>query len=200
MNTKKSRKAQFIKQGYSPYHARIAADPDKVVAQDFAQKRGEIQKVLPKIRPAKGNINIAVLGCADGRYVEHYTDFFEDIFGIPCQVDIYELTTVHLPKAANIFQFDCTEQLPKKYDFIYSHLLLNFMPAEQQVELITNSYKSLKSNGSVLHVYASNKDADCFSADFKTVKLDKDAKNRAGELTSRSKSKRLVLQRSQPYF
>lgn len=200
MMIKKIKTAQFIKKGYSPYHAMIAADPKKVIASDFAQKKAEILKVSPRIRFKKPRLKVAVLGCADSRYVQYYQDFFSDILEAECDLDIYELTTQHLPKQANIIKHDCTKPLPKKYDLVYTHLLINFLEPEQQKEMVTNSYKSLKPNGVALHVYASNKDSALFKMPLKTIKVDTEAKKCASKLASRAGAKRLILQKSQPYF
>lgn len=169
----------FRIKGYSLYHAEIAADPMSNVEEDFEIKKEELVKsgIFKKIRINQKPVRVAVLGCADNRYVNRYNQFFNELFSSSL-VDIYDITTSHLSNKENIFEHDCTQKLPKSYDIIYSHLLLNFLPPKKQYQLIKNSEESLNKRGYSLHVLARDEEVSKFRIHSKMWKKGKSIKSR----------------------
>lgn len=139
--------------GFSHYHARIAADFWWTQRRSMRRKRQEIIYYLQSKKPVRANIDtIAVLGCAHKYYAKHYEVFFKQLFNKDISVVTYDLTTTHL-NGTSVVEHDCTKPLPKKADFIYSHMTINFIAPKKQKTFLESCAKSLTDRGIALHFY-----------------------------------------------
>lgn len=188
---------KFRMRGFSPYHALFASDDDVYIDDDFQRKCTELQKLKSKLIFKHEPIRIAVLGCADARYIPYYEKTFPAFFGKKIHLDIYDTVTAHLPEQDNVIAHDCTKTLPQTYDFVYSHILLNFLDAAAQAELLKSAESSLTPRGKVLHIYASDYDYKRFRLKTQMYPLSQQSKAVARQPLSKSPT---LLVESLPYF
>lgn len=140
----------------SEYHQKYLALPNLGVKLDIKKKELELKQALahlkykPNVR--KKSLRVAILGCADGRFVAMYKKLFKKIFYTPIKLKIFDITTDHLNGLQDVIKHDCTLPLPGgPYDIIYGHILLKFMSREKQWRVLENSYRALSKNGLAFH-------------------------------------------------
>ncbi len=146
----------YKNRGYSDYHARLASDPYRIILKEMEDKTDELQMVFEKyqIKTTLDHNQWAILGAGDKRYIPLYYPLIGCIAGIQPDITIYDINITHLKNQKEVVLFDCRKKLPKKFDFVYSHILLNFMDYDDQLRLLINSHKSLEENGVAIHFYA----------------------------------------------
>lgn len=135
----------------SPYHQRYAGKSEQGIRERVTRKGQELDYIfqeLGRIPQHDGPAEVAVLGCADLRYLPHHQEMFESRLWTPTDVTTYDLTTEHLRDGNNVVQHDCTAPLPDPpYDITYGHHVPQFIPTERQGLLFINSYEALRENG-----------------------------------------------------
>ncbi len=139
----------------SAYHQKVANHPEDEVARRQKAKRDELEIVFNQIKPETDSeiLRVAVLGCADKRYVKSHKAIFQELLGKPVELTTFDLTTDHLEDAEGVIQHDCTLPLPNPpYDVTFSHVLLRFIETDKQWNLLKNSYDALKPGGIALHI------------------------------------------------
>lgn len=139
----------------SEYHAKFKNQDNNSVITKQGVKKQEIQRVADVLGIAfdKDKLKVAVLGCADARYIPIHQSIFEEVFGLPVKMYTYDITIDHLEGCKNVKQHDCTLPLPDKdFDIILSHVLLKFIDKSKQVDVIKNSSESLSQNGVGIHI------------------------------------------------
>lgn len=184
--------------GYSDYHARLASDPYRIILQEMEDKTDEMVSAFDrhKINTAIGHNEWAVLGAGDKRYIPLYYPMLEYVTGLNANITVYDLDITHLKNQKEVVQHDCRNKLPKKFDFVYSHILLNFMDYDDQLRLLINSYKSLEKNGIAIHVYADKTAVKNFIKNgYDLFEVDKPRLMKALENKDLNKN-RIILQKS----
>lgn len=139
----------------SEYHQRRNALSDQEVLEDLKQKKEELDQVFKVIKPSfQGSmVRIAVLGCADKRFIPGHKEMFKNFLEKEIDMSTLDITLEHLQGAENIVKHDCTQPLPgKPYDITYGHILLKFMPPEKQWQVLTNSFNQLNPKGMAIHL------------------------------------------------
>ena len=97
-------------------------------------------------------MRVAVLGCADKRFVAHHKRIFEQVLKRNVEIITCDITIEHLDGESNVFQHDCTLPLPNPpYDITYGHVLLKFIETEKQFDLLKNSFDALKPGGLAIY-------------------------------------------------
>lgn len=139
----------------SEYHEKYRTKPDEELARRIDEKEKELILIKEAIHPEfrSSTIEIAVMGCGDGRFVQGHREIFSKVFDKPVMIHTYDITIDHLVGEDNVFQHNCTEPLPYgPYDITFAHVLLRFIPKDSQWKLVQNSYNALKPGGVAIHV------------------------------------------------
>ncbi len=191
----------LILRGYSSYHAHMLTANKTDIKAVFDQKLFELNKVKNNLNFPKNkkSIAVAVLGCADQRYVDSYDSLFQKLLGREVETTIYDVTIDHLPSDTKVVQYDCTKVLPNKYDLIFSHILINFLKPSQQRSLIDSARISLNNNGVAIHIYAKDSDCDGFNLEKYVYHLSKEVLKYVPEMNKTYTLSRTYLEKSKPY-
>jgi len=139
--------------GLSKYHLGYVNLPEDKAAFGLRAKEIELQQVFEKMnyKPSSEIVTIAVLGCADKRFVAGHKEIFEKLFNRKVDAITFDITVEHLQGEENVIEHDCTKPLPNgPFDLIFAHILLKFMPPEKQWLVLQNSYNALKQGGVAL--------------------------------------------------
>ncbi len=139
-----------------PYHQKYAERSDEEIQRRAMAKKEELHKVFEavKYKPAFEPVRVAVLGCADPRFIPLHRHIFEKLLRRPVELTTFDITLEHLGEAQGIIQHDCTLPLPNPfYDITFGHVLLKFIKTEKQWDALKNSYEALRSPGLAIHVF-----------------------------------------------
>lgn len=134
----------------SDYHRHFCALPFEDIKRRIDEKGEEMKKILAecKIKTDSERIWIAVLGCADRRFVSLHRQMFQKFFDKPVEVVTFDITVDHLEGEEHVVEQDCTLTLPHNiFDITYGHVLLKFIQPERQWNALFNSYQALKPGG-----------------------------------------------------
>ncbi|MCA9309172.1 hypothetical protein KC973_02250 [Candidatus Saccharibacteria bacterium] len=136
------------------YHQQYADKSDDELAKRLAEKKDELERVVAAVgTQLSGDIHVAVMGCGDARFVDGHQTIFSEVFGAPATIFTFDITIDHLAGKEGVTQHDCTEPLPGgPYQISYAHVLLRFIPEEQQYAVVQNSIDCLADNGLAIHV------------------------------------------------
>lgn len=138
----------------SDYHLKYTKEPPERTDSRLRAKQHELIQVLSSLNKdfSQEPVKIAVLGCADKREVIGHIMVFEEALQKTVDITTFDITTEHLVGEKNVVQHDCTEPIPDApYDITYAHILLKFMPPEEQWKVLLNSYNALKPGGISFH-------------------------------------------------
>ncbi len=136
------------------YHQKYINMPQDWVEFGLRAKDAQLKQVFEEInwQPAADAVKIAVLGCADKRFVAGHKQLFKKFLKKEVEVTTFDITTEHLSGAENVVEHDCTKPFPgASFDLIFSHILLKFMPADSQWLVLENSFNALAPGGVALH-------------------------------------------------
>lgn len=137
------------------HYAEYGNQPDSWVANMEKTKKSIIERVLTEasFHPATDEIEIAVLGASDKRYLAIHEHIFRELLGKNVSVVTLDCDTKHLGAPPNTIQCDVTQPLPGgPYDIVMSHALMKFLTPPEQFAVIKNSYEALKSSGVAMHI------------------------------------------------
>ena len=139
----------------SAYHQKYANYSDDEIKKRTDAKEQELVAIFQEVQLNTDSdpVRLAVLGCGDKRFVAHHKRIFELVLKRNVEVTTFDITIDHLAGESNVFQHDCTLSLPNPpYDITYAHVLLKFIEAEKQFDLLKNSFDALKPGGIAIHV------------------------------------------------
>ncbi len=140
----------------SSYHQKYAARLDEELARRAMVKRDELARIFKatKYIPQQDPVRVAVLGCADRRFVAHHRRVFESLLKKQVELTTFDIAIEHLKGEEGVIQHDCTLPFPSApYDITFSHVLLKFIEIEKQWDVIRNSYDALRPSGLAIHVF-----------------------------------------------
>jgi hypothetical protein len=140
----------------SPYHLKYNQRSDEELQKRADVKEQELKKIFEatKYKPAFEPVRVAVLGCADHRFVRHHKRIFQKLLQKPIELTTFDITVEHLRNKEGVVQHDCASPLPNPpYDITFGHVLLKFVETERQWLVIKNSYDALRSPGLAVHVF-----------------------------------------------
>lgn len=139
----------------STYHQKYSAKSDEELARRAEAKNQELEQIFTKFKVVIEDklAKVAVMGCGDKRFIQYHKDFFEKYLAKPVELTTFDITTDHLKEVENVVRHDCTTPLPNSpYDITYAHVLLRFIPTEDQWDVVQNSYTALKPGGLAIHI------------------------------------------------
>ena len=137
------------------YHQKQAQLSDDDIKKRAVAKKDELRAIFNQVSLKTGSaiVRVAVLGCADRRFIPLHKHIFRTIVGKPVEVTTFDITIEHLAGEERVVEHDCTQALPNgPFDIIYVHVLLKFIETEKQWNVIENSYTALKAGGLALHI------------------------------------------------
>jgi len=140
----------------SDYHNKHLGRTDEETERRIFVKELELKKILSetRFRPGFENIRVAVLGCADKRFVQLHKSIFEKLLHKPVELITFDITTEHLEGEDRVIQHDVTTPLPgAPYDITFGHVLLKLIQTEKQWGVITNALDALRTPGLGIFVY-----------------------------------------------
>lgn len=140
----------------SNYHQKHISRSDGETERRALVKEMELKKIfeVTAFRPTSDTVKIAVLGCADKRFVKYHKSIFEKLLGKPVDMVTFDITTEHLVGEENVVQHDITTPLlDQPYDITFGHVVLKFIETEKQWFAIKSAYDALRSPGLGIFVY-----------------------------------------------
>lgn len=140
----------------SNYHQKHIGRSDEETERRAIVKEMELKKILEEttFQTTVDPIRIAVLGCADKRFVKYHKDIFEKLLGKPVEMVTFDITIEHLAGEENVVQHDITTPLPNHpYDITFGHVVLKFIETDKQFVAIKSAYNALCSPGLAIFVY-----------------------------------------------
>ena len=140
----------------SAYHQKYADYSGEEIKKRADAKEQELATIFNEVslKTDIDPVRLAVLGCGDKRFVAHHKRIFENVLKRNVEVTTFDINIDHLAGESNVFQHDCTQPLPNlPYDITYAHVLLKFIEAEKQFDLLKNSFDSLNPGGVAIHVF-----------------------------------------------
>jgi hypothetical protein len=140
----------------SEYHQKRINKPDEAILRRLLVKELELEKILSEVNyiPTADMIRVAILGCADKRFVKLYKSMFEKFLRKTIEVTTFDITIEHLAGEDRVIQHDITKPLPNgPYDITFGHLVLRFIEADKQFSVIKNSHEALQSPGLGIFIY-----------------------------------------------
>jgi len=123
----------------SSYHKKHINRSDEETNRRIFVKELELKKILSETnyKPGFDDIRIAVLGCADKRFVKLHKNIFEKLFEKNVELITFDITVEHLEGEENIIQHDVTTPIPNSpFDITFGHVLLKFIKTEKQWDVI----------------------------------------------------------------
>lgn len=140
----------------SEYHRNYRARSDEELFRRSAMKERELARVFGSVPfvPVVSPVKVAVLGCADVRFVPAHRAIFKRLTGKPVELTTFDITVEHLAGEEGVIRHDLTEPLPGgPYDIAFGHVVLKFIEAGKQWDVLRNSYDVLRTGGLAIHVF-----------------------------------------------
>ena len=99
-------------------------------------------------------VRVAVLGCADRRYVSLHERLFSLLLQKPVALTTFDVTVEHLAGEKGIVQHDATLPLPGgPFEITYSDILLRFVEPAKQIAALKESFDALAPGGLAIHLF-----------------------------------------------
>ena len=140
----------------SKYHLKHVNRSNEEQAGRGKAKEIELKKILDytKWQPGHEPVRIAVMGCADKRFVQQHRDIFAKFLSKKTELTTFDITLEHLQGERDLVQHDLTNPLPGgPFDITFAHVLLKFIGPERQFDVVKNSYDALRAPGLAIHVF-----------------------------------------------
>lgn len=139
----------------STYHQKYANRSPNDMSKRIRAKAYELKQIFAKLpgHTFENPARVAIMGCADKRFVPVHREIFEKIVAHPVTVITFDITVEHLLPESDIAEWDCTKPLPDApYDITYASVLLRFIETEKQWDVLKNSHSALGKNGVAIHI------------------------------------------------
>lgn len=140
----------------STYHQNYADRNDAELERRAIVKERELKKIFEatKFHPSSTPVRIAILGCADARFVPAHKKIFEKLLEQSVDMTTFDISIEHLKNETKVVAHDITTPIPNPpYDITFGHVVLKFIETEKQWDVILNSYEALSKNGIAIHVF-----------------------------------------------
>jgi hypothetical protein len=164
------------------YHLYYSSRSDDEIAKRVGSKRRELVEVFSKtaFQTDVDPVRVAVLGCADRRFVGAHKKLFEETLQAPVELTTFDIEREHLEGEHGVVQHDITLPLPGGlFDITFAHIVLKFIDSKKHLQVIQNAYDSLRAPGMAIFVNDDTKSypgafvykkADRFQVDLYTIK------------------------------
>src|SRR3990167_6918404 len=98
----------------SNYHQKHINRSDEEIIRRIFVKELELKKILSETnyKPGFENVRVAVLGCADKRFVKLHKLVFEKLFQKPVELVTFDISVEHLEGEENVIQHDVATPIP----------------------------------------------------------------------------------------
>lgn len=139
----------------SAYHAKYAARTDEDIALRARVKEIGLKEALEKAgyRSVVSPVRVAILGCAERRFVGHHRDIFTRLLRAPVVVTTFDVTIEHLEGETGVIRHDIARPLPGgPYDVAYGDVVLKFLSEGDRVPALLHAYDALRAPGIVIHI------------------------------------------------
>jgi hypothetical protein len=139
----------------STYHEKYARKSDEDIAGRARIKEEELRRVfaVAPLQLTRQPVQVAVLGCGERRFVAHHQRIFKELLGAEIALTTFDIEVEHLQGEEGIVQHNIIQTLSGgPYDITYGHVVLKFIPTEQQWDAILASYEALVPGGLAIHV------------------------------------------------
>lgn len=140
----------------SNYHQKHLNRSDEETKRRALIKEEELRRIFSETSyaPPDRVLRIAVLGCADKRFVRLHREIFGKLLNRTIELTTFDITIDHLAGEPGVIKHDCTLPLPyPPYDLTFGHVLLKFIEPEKQWDVVKNSAESLQPSGLAIHVF-----------------------------------------------
>ena len=140
----------------SDYHKKHIVRSDEETNRRIFVKELELKKILSETnyKPEFETVRVAVLGCADKRFVKLHKLVFEKLFKKPVELITFDISTDHLEGEENVVRHDITTPIPNApFDITFGHVVLKFIETKKQWDVIKNAYNALRSPGLGIFVF-----------------------------------------------
>ncbi len=140
----------------SDYHKKHISRTEEETDRRIFVKELELKKILleTNYKPGFDTVRVAVLGCADKRFVKRHKAIFEKLFQKPVEQITFDITTEHLEGEENVIRHDITTPIPSTpFDITFGHVVLKFIETSKQWDAIKSAYNVLRSPGLGIFVY-----------------------------------------------
>ncbi len=161
----------------SSYHQQYAQKTDEEIERRVWEKEQELTLIFGQVsfQHASDVVRVAVLGCGDKRFVKAHKLLFERFTKKTVNLTTFDITIDHLLGEEQVVAHACTLPLPNPpYDICFSHVLLKFIPREQQWDVLKNSYDALAEGGMAIHIINKEEleeEGEIFGDEYFTVPL-----------------------------
>lgn len=139
----------------SLYHQKQSNQPDSEIQNRANEKKEELSAIFGQVqlKTVADPTRVAIIGCADKRYIKHHKEIFENFIKRPVEIITFDIAIDHLAGEENVIQHDCTLPLPNgPFDITYAHVFLRFIETDKQWDVIRNSVEALKQGGLAIHL------------------------------------------------
>lgn len=140
----------------SDYHKNHMGRSEEETDRRIFVKELELKKILSETnyKPGFEKVRVAVLGCADKRFVKRHKLIFEKLLQKPVELVTFDITIEHLEGEENVFRHDITTPIPDTpFDITFGHVVLKFIETSKQWDAIKSAYDALRSPGLGIFVY-----------------------------------------------
>ncbi len=138
------------------HYTEYGGQPDEWVGNMEKTKRSIVEQVLRAVNFKAGSapVKVVVLGASDKRYIPIHKKVFTDTLQQPIAMRTFDVDAEHLGgESEEIVLHDVTKPFPDApYALIFSHELMKFLTADEQLQTIIHSYNALDANGVAMHI------------------------------------------------
>lgn len=137
------------------HYKEYASQPDDWVFNMEQTKRSIVAHILDVIRPSNlvEPVKVTILGASDKRYVPIHTRIFSKLLGKKVVLVTLDIDAKHLGGGKDVIEHDVTKPFPNApQTVIFSHELMKFLTAEEQLKVLKNSYDALGIGGVAMHI------------------------------------------------
>ncbi len=137
------------------HYREYASQPDAWVSNMAITKESIVRYVLAatEYQPPIEPVRIAVLGASDKRYLPIHEQIFRHLLQRDVHVTTLDIDIEHLARQQGTVEHDVTQSFPMSpYNVVFSHELMKFLTAEEQLQAMKNSYAALADNGLAMHI------------------------------------------------
>ncbi|HWQ99895.1 MAG TPA: class I SAM-dependent methyltransferase [Candidatus Methylomirabilis sp.] len=141
----------------SAYHEDYAKKTDADITHRVHVKELQLRQLFMTLGTPQflsPTVRVAVLGCADKRYVSLHERMFSSLLQKPVALTTFDITVEHLAGEKGVVQHDATLPLPGgPFDVTYSDILMRFIEPAKQIAALKESYDALVPGGLAIHLF-----------------------------------------------
>ncbi|OGL73544.1 hypothetical protein A3E39_00325 [Candidatus Uhrbacteria bacterium RIFCSPHIGHO2_12_FULL_60_25] len=141
----------------SAYHEAYAKKTDADIAHRVHVKELQLRQLFMTLgmpQFSSPTVRIAVLGCADKRYVSLHEKMFSSLLQKSVAQTTFDITVEHLAGEKGVIQHDATLPLQGgPFEITYSDILMRFIEPAKQIAALKESFDALVPGGLAIHLF-----------------------------------------------